>query len=212
MLQTIVRPPQIVQDIALGVKLAQMHNRPIGPAEVARVLREAGVKYVIVGAHAVNGYNGRPRTTVDVDVIVLHPKKAARAMAAAFPKLTMQDTPVVIRFRDELSEAVDLLKPGGSPLWRRLLKDARQILVGGAPLLVPPMEGVLAAKFSSMCSPLRRVLDRQQDAVDFGRIVEANQQINLEYLNDLGNLVCADGGKDLLKLVADARAGRRLNI
>jgi hypothetical protein len=212
MLQTIIRPPAIEQDIALGIKLANMHNRLIGPGEVAAVLRKAGVKYVIVGAHAVNGYNGRPRTTVDVDVIVQHPKKAAQAIAAAFPSLTMRDTPVVIRFSDDQNEAIDLMKPVGSPLWPRLLKDAKEILVGGLPLRVPPLEGVLAAKFSSMCSPLRRVRDREQDAVDFGRIVDANETIDLPYLEILGELVYSGGGKLAVALVIDARAGRPLKI
>ena len=75
-----------------------------------------------------NGYTGRPRATVDVDVIVQYPKKAARAIAAAFPDLVEQDTPVVIRFKDQTSEAIDLMKPLGSPLWSRLIKDAREIV------------------------------------------------------------------------------------
>ena len=122
MLQTEIRTPQTANDIALGAQLAKMQNRPIGPADVARVLRDAGVKYVIVGAHAANGYTGRPRATVDVDVIVQHPKKAADAIAAAFPHLTMEDTPVVTRFKDQTLEAIDLMKPASSKLWGALLK------------------------------------------------------------------------------------------
>ena len=89
MLQTIVRTPRTEDDIALGAQLAKMQNRPIGPAEVARVLRDAGVKYVIVGGHAANGYTGRPRATVDVDVIVQFPKKAADAMEKIFGRKTV---------------------------------------------------------------------------------------------------------------------------
>jgi hypothetical protein len=212
MLPTIVRRPRIADDIALGIKLTRMQDRPIGPDDVAGILARAGVKYVIVGAHAINGYSGRPRATVDVDVIVERPKKAANAIAAAFPHLTMQDTPVVVRFKDEDHEAIDVMKPTGSPLWRRLLKDAVELRVGKMRLRVPTLEGVLAAKFSSMSSPLRRIPDRQQDAVDFIRVVEANQRIDMKTIEELGNLVYSGGGKDLLKLVADARAGKRLNI
>src|SRR5205085_9899094 len=125
----------------LGIKLAQMQNRPIGPDDVARVLNAAKIKYVIVGAHATNGYTGRPRATVDVDVIVQFPKKAAKAIAAAFPKLQMQDTPVVTRFRDEDNEAIDLMKPTGSLLWPRLLKDAVELKIGRNTLRVPTLEG-----------------------------------------------------------------------
>src|SRR5437867_11756629 len=100
MLPTVVRAPRTAEDIATGIELARMHGKLISPAHVARVLREAGVGYVIVGAHAANGYSGRPRTTVDVDVVVQFPKKAAKAIAAAYPKLSMRDTAVVSRFMD----------------------------------------------------------------------------------------------------------------
>jgi hypothetical protein len=189
-----------------------MHDRTIGPDDVAQVLKRAGVKYVIVGAHAINGYSGRPRTTVDVDVIAQHPKKAASAIASAYPNLKMQDTPVVIRFTDEDHEAIDVMKPTGSPLWPRLLKDAIELRIGKATLRVPRLEGVLAAKFSSMCSPLRRIPDRKQDAVDFIRVVEANHKVDLTVLEELGELVCSGAGRDLLKLVSDVRAGKTIDI
>jgi len=212
MLQTIVRTPRTEEDIALGAQLAKMQNRPIGPAEVARVLRDAGIKYVIVGGHAANGYTGRPRATVDVDVIVQFPKKAADAIAKAFPDLTMQDTPVVTRFKDKDLEAIDLMKPTASKLWSRLLKDAREFNVGGDLIFVPNVEGVLAAKFAAMVSLHRKIADKMIDGGDFIRIVEANPQINLDLLKELGELVYDGGGPEILKLHSDARAGRQLRI
>jgi hypothetical protein len=207
MLQTEIRTPQTAQDIALGAQLAKMQGRPIGPADVARVLRDAGVKYVIVGAHAANGYTGKPRATVDVDVIVQHPKKAAAAIATAFPHLQMQDTPMVTRFKDEQLEAIDIMKPVMSKLWPRLLKDAREMQVGDHNIRVPSLEGVLAAKFASMASPTRRVPDKKQDAVDFIRMVEANSRIDSTVLKELGELVVPGGGTFVEKLVEDVRAG-----
>src|SRR5437764_14536219 len=117
MLPTILRPPRTAEDIAQGASLAKMQGREIGPVDVAKVLRAAGVRYVIVGAHALNGYTGRPRATVDVDAVVQFPKKAANAIAAAFPTLQMRDTPVVTRFMDGDTEAIDLMKPAGCKLW-----------------------------------------------------------------------------------------------
>jgi hypothetical protein len=212
MLQTILRPPRTAEDIAQGARLAKMQGREIGPADVARVLREANVKYVIVGAHAANGYNGRPRATVDVDAVVQFPKKAAKAIAAAFPKLQMRDTPVVTRFMDGDQEAIDLMKPSSCKLWGRLLKDAREMRTQQGLIRIPTLEGVLAAKFVLMISPLRRLPDRKQDAVDFLRIVEVNKHIDQTALKDLGNLVFEDGGNRLVKLVSDARAGKPLEI
>lgn len=190
--------------------MARMSQREIGPVDVARVLNAAKVRYVLVGAHAANGYMARPRNTVDVDVIVEFPKKAMAAVAAAFPGLTMQDTPAVTRFkRPDGEEAIDLMKPGAPPLWRRLIKIARTIQIEGTPVRIPPVEGVLAAKLAAMTSPMRRILDKQQDGVDFGRIAVANARIDLKLLEELGDLVYPGGGKEILKLVADARAGRR---
>jgi len=212
MLQTIIRTPQTAEDIALGAQLAKMQNRPIGPADVARILKAAGVKYVIVGAHAANGYTGRPRATVDVDVIAEPPQLAVEALAAAFPHWTIQDTPVVTRFKDNELEAIDVMKPTGLKLWKQLLNTAREMNVGGELMNIPSVEGVLAAKFASMVSPYRRLLDKQQDGVDFGRIVQANERIDLNLLKSLGELVYDGGGAEILKLESDARAGKRLEF
>src|SRR5438477_6277623 len=178
MLPTIVRRPKTAQDIAQGVRLARMYGKEISPADVARVLRKAGVKYVIVGAHAANGYTGRPRATVDVDVIVQFPKKATRAIRSVFPHLRIHDTPVVTRFMDQDMEAIDVMKPSASKLWSRLLAEPREIQVENQTIRIPTLEGVLASKFSSMVSPMRRLPDKKLDGVDFIRIVEANRNVD----------------------------------
>ncbi|MBC8106376.1 MAG: hypothetical protein H7Z14_07290 [Anaerolineae bacterium] len=213
MLQTIVRKPRTAEDITQGARLAKMDHRDIGPAEVAKVLNAAKVRFVLVGAHAANGYLGRPRNTVDVDVIVEHPKKASIAIAKAFSNLTLRDTPVVIRFtRPDGEEAIDLMKPVGSPLWRHLLKTAVTVKIDGVPVRIPPVEGVLAAKLAAMTSPMRRLLDKQQDGLDFARIVSVNEKLDLAALSKMGELVYAGGGQEILKHVADARAGKRLEF
>ena len=189
-----------------------MQGKEISPTDVARVLREAGVRYVIVGAHATNGYTGRPRATIDVDVVVQFPKKAAQAIAAAFPELTIRDTPVVTRFMKGEDEAIDLMKPSGSRLWARLLKESRQVPIGDELVNIPVLEGVLAAKFAAMMSPHRRQADKLIDGGDFIRLVEANERINLDLLQELGELVFSGGGAVVLKLAEDARAGRRLEF
>jgi hypothetical protein len=213
MLQTIRRPPRTAQDIALGARLAKMQNREIGPGDVARVLDDAKAKYVLVGAHAANGYIGRPRHTLDVDVVVEHPKKAATAISRAFSHLTMRDTPLVIRFYlPDGDEAIDLMKPQGSPLWKRLHKIAKTVEVDGEPLRIPPLEGVLAAKFAAMASPFRRATDKAQDGLDFAKIIEVNKRVNLTLLKELGELIYSGGGEAIVQLAKDARAGKILQF
>jgi predicted nucleotidyltransferase len=212
MLPSVIRTPKTAEDIALGVTLARMHGRTISLSDVARVLRTAGVTYVVVGDHAANGYTGKPRTTVDVDVIVQFPQKAAKAVAAAFPHLTMHDTAVVIRFMDEEREAIDLMKPSSSPLWAALLKQNREVEVDGIPVTIPLLEGMLAAKFAAMSSLNRGHGDKLIDAGDFTHIVEANATIDLDLLAELGELVFSGGGPFIRRLVGDVRAGRRLEF
>lgn len=212
MLRTIDRRPHIARDIELGSKLARMQGSPISPEQVAKIFERAKLKYVLVGAHAMNGYTGHPRATEDVDVIAQFPKKASKALANAFPHLIIEDTPVVVRFRDADRVAIDLMKPTGLPLWPALMKESREVVIAKQKVRVPVLEGVLAAKFAAMASPLRRMADRMIDAGDFMRVVDANEHVDLSLLARLGELVYVGGGKDVLKHVENARAGRQLEI
>jgi hypothetical protein len=209
---SLYRKRRLAEDINLSERLSRMQGQEIGPSDVARVLVAAGVKFVLVGAHAISGYTGRPRATLDVDVISDAPKKAMQALAKAFPDLEIQDHPVVIRFFRDGREVIDVIKASSSPIFKRVLKLRRTIKMSGETVPVPILEAALAAKFAAMTSPTRKVTDRQQDGVDFARAVEASKRIDLALLEELGELVYIGGGKEILKLVVDARAGRRLEF
>jgi len=190
-----------------------MYGRDITPFEVVRVLDEAGVVYVLVGAHAANGYTGQPRATVDVDVLVRFPKKATAALLKAFPELTSRDTAVVTRLvRPDGECAIDVMKANTSPLWQRLLKVARPVRIGAGTLRIPPVEGILAAKMAAMVSPHRHIAKKMIDGGDFIQIVQISDHIDLGLAQELGELVYPGGGKEILKLIADARAGKRLEF
>lgn len=190
-----------------------MQGQDLTPVEIIPVLVDAGLAYILVGAHAANGYTGEPRATLDVDVIVRFPKKATAALLRAFPTLRAQDTPVVTRLlRPDGRCAVDVMKCNSSPLWGRLLKLGRPVRVGSVSINVPPVEGVLAAKFSAMVSPHRRIPKKMIDGADFINIVEANPKLDSALLEQLGELVYPGGGKEILKLVVDAKAGKRIEI
>jgi hypothetical protein len=61
----------------------------IPPLEVIRVLNEAKVRFMLVGAHGIAGWLPQARATNDVDVLVGYRQhhKATRALLAAFPDL-----------------------------------------------------------------------------------------------------------------------------
>ncbi len=202
------RKPRTAENIARGAKQAKIYKRDIGPVYVARALNRAKLKYVLVGMHA-----AKSRTMVDVDVIVQTPEKASKAIAAAFGGLTMVDTPVVIRFKHTGSRAViRLLKPLGHPLWARLLDVATILKIRTTPVRVLSVEGILASRFLAIASPHRHRLDMREDGRDFARIVSGDKKLDLALLKDLGELVYAGGGRQILKLVSSARSGRRLEF
>ena len=73
--------------LAEGVALSALYGMTVFPADVARVLAAANVRYVLVGAHAINLYTGRPRATQDVDVITGAPTKGRRAVQVTYSGL-----------------------------------------------------------------------------------------------------------------------------
>jgi predicted nucleotidyltransferase len=198
--------------LAEGVALSKMYGMTLSPADVARVLAGARVRYVVVGAHAINLYTGKPRATQDVDVVVAAPVKARRAVHDAYPKLAVEDHAIVIRFKDEGKEVLDLIKSRSGKLFARVLRDTITVEMDGVPVAVLTFEAALAMKFSSMTSPARHMDDRLQDAVDFSRAAKFRTRMDRPLLRELGELVYPGGGEAVLKLVADARAGRRLDI
>ena len=98
------------QGLTRGVELSRMYGMALSPMDVARVLAGAKVRYVLVGAHAINLYTGKPRATADVDIVTDSPAKASRAVIAAYPHLIIEDHPAVIRFMDGPTEVLDLIK------------------------------------------------------------------------------------------------------
>lgn len=198
--------------LAEGVALSTLYGMTLSPADVARVFGRAKVRYVLVGAHAINLYTGRPRATQDVDVISAAPAKARRAVQQAYPDLSVEDHPVVIRFKDGGREVLDVIKASSGKIFAEVLRRAILVEVDGVSLPVPSFETALAMKFSSMTSPTRATDDRLQDAVDFSRAAKFRAKADEALLHALGDFAYPGGGDALLKLLADARAGRRLDV
>src|SRR5205085_3756310 len=87
----------------------------VRPEDVIARLHEAGVKCVLMGTHALNTWRSQTRGTQDVDVLVRKKdlRKAVKALCAAYPTLTVSDTPVVTRLSDPATGEVviDVMKP-----------------------------------------------------------------------------------------------------
>src|SRR5580692_10984724 len=69
----------------------------IKPEEVIRLLNKAKVRFVLMGTYGINGYRYQARATQDVDVLVWAKdhERAVAALRAGFPRLKLEDFPVV---------------------------------------------------------------------------------------------------------------------
>jgi hypothetical protein len=189
--------------------------RAIPPSDVITVLQSAGVSFVLVGAYGLAGWIKKPRATEDVDVVVAakHHKKAIKALLSAFAHLEADDQPVVTRLRDRETQevAIDVMKPN-QQLYREVFKHTFTVSSKGQTFRIPSLEMALAMKFAPMISLHRKDADKLLDAHDFMYIVEANADIDLRKLNDLGDLVYPGGGKEVVEMVRRVRAGEALHL
>jgi hypothetical protein len=203
-----------VQSLATSSALSEYYvPNLITPLQVIRVLNAAKVRFMLLGAHGLGGWMGKPRATEDVDVLVgtRGHKKAVRALLTAFPHLQAEDHEVVTRLRDpETGTIVIDVRRTNQPLYRDALKHAHTVESGGQRYQIPSLELALATKFAAMISLTRADRDKFQDVRDFMYIVDMNPNIDLEKLHALGQLVYIGGGDEIVEKVRQVRAGEKL--
>jgi hypothetical protein len=185
----------------------------ITPLDVIRVLNAVKVRFMLLGAHGLGGWMGKPRATEDVDVLVgtRGHKKAVCALLAAFPHLQADDHEVVTRLRNPETGTVviDVMKTN-QPLYRDALKHTHTVESGGQRYQIPSLELALTTKFAAMISLTRADRDKFQDARDFMYIIDTNPDIDLVKLHALGQLVYNGGGVELVEKVRQVKAGETL--
>jgi hypothetical protein len=183
----------------------------VAPAVIISVLNDAGVRFILMGNYGIGGWRSEPRATQDVDFLVRarDHRKAVRAIQDAFPQLQVVDYPVVTRFLDPVTKAplIGLMKPN-QPLFKVAF---RQTVLDAEGYLIPNLEFALACKFAAMVSPNRADEKKFLDAADFTSIVRKNlAAIRQDRLRRLGEKVYPGGGAEIIGLVEDIKAGRRI--
>jgi hypothetical protein len=185
----------------------------ITPEAVIKVLNKAKVKFVLMGTHGIGGWRGEPRATQDVDALIQksHHRKAVTAMKKAFPDLTIQDLPAVTRFLDPADgkPVIDLMKPE-EEFYQEVFKNPVRV---GKSHYVPNLEAALASKYAALVSPHRAAEKKALDEGDFISMVSQNYEIiDLDILFSLAEMVKANGGHEIQRLVEQAKAGQRLGL
>jgi hypothetical protein len=185
----------------------------VKPRQVIEVLRQAGIKPVLMGAYGFNVYRDQARATEYVDVLVRKKdiRKAIRVLHEAFAHLTLNDTPVVTRFIDPATgkAVLDVMKPT-QKVFRMFFRHTVPI---GDTHSIPTLEMALISKFAAITSPYRERLRKMQDATDFAVMTDHNKdKIDLRKLQRLAEYVYPGGTKEIKQLVEDILAGRPIQV
>ena len=191
--------------------LRHMYQREavdVQPHDVVKVLNAAGVRFTLLGAHAIAGWLDEPRATQDVDLLIhSRHRRAVQAVQEAFPSLTVEDLPAVTRFVDPKTRlgVIDLIKSRAA-----LLKAvARNVYQVGKTHQIPDLEMALALKYAAMLSPSRALKKQRLDEADFIGMVKQNYGIiDKRKLQRLALLAGTQGDKDILAMIEDAYADR----
>lgn len=185
----------------------------ISPADLIALLTDSGVEFVLAGAYATSVWTGRPRATMDVDVVVApaHHRRAVQAVQDAYPNLQVQETTVVTRFLDPAIGHVvlNLMKPA-APITLAIFEASTEATVGGCTVRIPDLEMSAALKFAVMIGPWRDLSKKYIDAGDFIAIIRAHPELDVARLARFGELIYPGGGGEITKVAQDPREGRRL--
>jgi len=205
------------QAISESIYLSRLLSENKDQERFLVALSDAKIDFVLVGGMAVGVWTGRPRATIDVDVIVVASQydAAVKVIQAKFPELEMRDRDAITRFvvpgEPDKKSKLDLMKPKHG-ITAAALKNVIQTTVGGVSVKVPDLETFLGLKYASMIGIHREREDKAQDLVDFVYMVKNNEKIDMDKLEKLGQLVHPGGGREIVKYVDDMRHDRPITI
>lgn len=189
---------------------------------ILRTLQAKKIPFVLVGAHAIGSYTGRPRATKDVDILVRAGRNHARVVKAIrelYPELEVRKFQSLTAFfrPGERESVVDVAFPKRADN-TAALETAVWVEDEGIKYRVPTLECALANKYGAMVSVTRDIGKRAQDAVDFSFMVrhstdEGQTPIDMDRLAELGEMVWpGGGGKEIVRLIEDINAGIMPNV
>jgi hypothetical protein len=199
-------------------RMYRRHSMDISPQDVIDVVVQAGVKHwVLMGLHGYAGYLPNPRATQDVDMLIppSERRRAVNAIRQAWPSLTVREFPEVVRFFDpndsgpdnQPRSVIDLMMP-----WGRFQETILKEYVITEPETrhrIATLEAALVSKYAAMISVYRERDRKEQDAVDFRRMVCTNyDRIQRDDLRRLADQVWDQGADEIERFLEIARSDR----
>ncbi|HEV7429090.1 MAG TPA: hypothetical protein VGQ46_22265 [Thermoanaerobaculia bacterium] len=148
---------------------------------LARVLRDAGVPYAIIGGVALQVHQSDPRTTLDIDVAVVQRDAIPRdALAAAG-----------FRFHDAFEHSENWFSADGTPIQftddamlAAAISNADEVALEDVTLRVIRVVDLLHEKLRAGGDPARRRSKRLQDLADAEALLEMEPDLARELRPD----------------------------
>jgi hypothetical protein len=141
--------------------------------ELADVLAAVGSDHVLIGGLAV-GYHGRPRATLDVDLLIPGKKLVDVREALEAKGYEVRPFPGMIRtYRasDPSESVADIVSREANPVLREAARHFESATLLGQPVNVIRRGALVALKFHAVVSPERKLADRYQDLADIGHVL-----------------------------------------
>lgn len=209
-----------IQNLQKSYELSsQQVEDAVNPLEVAALFEKERVSYVLIGGHMLSFYTGTARATVDVDFIIGGPDftRAAKAIDKAYTQFKHHDRVYHVTYDSKKSgqkdpERIDLVKDG-FPLFREVVtRYCHTIKANKHTVKIPTVEAAIALKFAASISPNRGDENKPVDNADLLRLVRSEANLKEDALTKLGNLVYQGGGKELVSIINDIKAGKHVSL
>ncbi len=164
-------------------------------------------------------YTGTARATVGVDFIVggAHFARAAKAINHAYSQFQQNDRVYHVTYDSKKpgskdAERIDLVRDG-FPLFREIvLRHCHAVKAGAHAVKIPVIEAAIALKFAASISPNRGDENKPVDNADLLRLIRSTLRIDAKLLMKLGDLIYGGGGRELVGIVEDIRAGKPVSL
>ena len=152
-----------------------MEERAKTLRELVDVLSAVGSDHVLIGGLAV-GYHGRPRATLDIDLLIPGKKLVDVREALEAKGYEVRPFPGMIRTyrtgKDADGESIaDIVSREANPVLREAARHTEPATLFGQPVNVIRRGALVALKFQALTSPDRKLADRYQDIADIGHVI-----------------------------------------
>lgn len=180
--------------------------------ELVDVLSVVGSEHVLIGGLAV-GYHGRPRATLDVDLLIPGKKLVDVREALEAKGYEVRPFPGMIRtYRpgDPSGESVaDIVSREANPVLREAARHFETTTLLGQPVNVIRRGALVALKFHAVMSPDRKLADRYQDLADIGHVLAKRWSVDDALLaGSVAATIDGNARARLEKLIDDLTHGR----